>query len=185
MNSRVACVQPAWLPGIRALRTLRVAAALVSCVLAASQQAHCNDAPQWMHALVNAPVPAHDEKTDAVLLYSEDTLNVQGNGKIKSTRRRVYKILRPDGRRFGTVRADFDSETKINSIHGWCIPAQGKDYEIKDKEAIETALFGVQDGELRTDVKTKLLTIPAADPGNIVGYEIDQEGRPYVLQDVW
>src|SRR5712691_1326567 len=185
MNSRLSCVQSAWLPGIRALRTLPLAAALVSCVLASSQQAHCNDAPQWMHALVNAPVPAHDEKTDAVLLYSEDTLNVQGNGKIKSTRRRVYKILRPDGRRFGTVRAAFDSETKINSIHGWCIPAQGKDYEIKDKDAIETALFGVQDGELMTDVKTKLLTIPAADPGNIVGYEIDQEVRPYVLQDVW
>jgi len=78
------------------------------------------------------------------------------------------------------VRADFDSETKINSIHGWCIPAQGKDYEIKDKDAIETALFGVQDGELMSDLKTKLLTIPAADLGNIVGYEIDQEVRPYV-----
>src|SRR6266436_3757959 len=185
MNSRLFCVQSAWLPGIRALRTLPLAAALVSCVLAASQPARCNDAPQWMHALVNAPVPAHDEKADAVLMYSEDILNVQGNGKIKSTRRRVYKILRPDGKRFGTVRADFDSETKINSIHGWCIPAQGKDYEIKDKDAIETALFGVQDGELMTDVKTKLLTIPAADLGNIVGYEIDQEVRPYVLQDVW
>src|SRR5260370_35606594 len=155
MNSRVACVQPAWLPGIRALRTLPLAAALVSCVLAASQQAHCNDAPQWMHALVNAPVPAHDEKTDAVLLYSEDTLNVQGNGKIKSTRRRVYKILRPDGKRFGTVRADFDSETKIKSIHGWCIPAQGTDDEIKDKEASETAQFVRTDGVLVTRLHTQ------------------------------
>src|SRR5258705_11038392 len=84
-----------------------------------------------------------------------------------------------------SVLASFDSETKINSIHGWCIPAQGKDYEIRDKDAIETALFGVQDGELMSDLKTKLLTIPAADPGNIVGYEIDQEVRPYVLKDVW
>jgi hypothetical protein len=138
-----------------------------------------------MHAVANVPLPAHDEKTNAILLYSEDVLSVQSNGKIKKVERRVYKILRPDGRRYGTVQADFDAETKINSIHGWCIPAQGKDYEIKDKDAIETALFGVQNGELMSDLKTKLLTIPAADPGNIVGYEIDQEVRPYVLQDVW
>src|SRR6266850_6086983 len=185
MNSKLSCVLAVWRLGIKAVRTLPPAALLALCMLAGSQPARCSDAPQWMHALVNAPVPAHDEKTDAVLLYSEDTLNVQGNGKIKNTKRRVYKILRPGGKRFGTVRADFDSETKINSIHGWCIPAQGKDYEIRDKDAIETALFGVQDGELMSDLKTKLLTIPAADPGNIVGYEIDQEVRPYVLQDVW
>ena len=32
--------------------------------------ARATEAPQWMHALVNVPLPAHDEKTDAVLLYS-------------------------------------------------------------------------------------------------------------------
>jgi hypothetical protein len=163
---------------------LPLAAALLVCLLGA-KPARAGDAPAWMHALVSAPLPAHDEKTDAVLLYSEDILSVQGNGKIKRTERRVFKILRPDGRKYGRIYANFDSETKINSIHGWCIPAQGKDYEVKDKDAIETALFGVQDGELMTDFKTKVLIIPAADPGNIVGYEIDQEVRPYVMQDVW
>jgi hypothetical protein len=185
MNSKLSCGPAARQLGIRPARALPRAALLAIWVIVVSLPARGSDAPQWMHALVNVSVPAHDEKTDAVLLYSEDILNVQGNGKIKSMKRRVYKILRPDGRRFGTVRADFDSETKINSIHGWCIPAQGKDYEIKDKDAIETALFGVQDGELMTDLKTKLLTIPAADPGNIVGYEIDQEVHPYVFQHVW
>jgi len=107
--------------GIKAARAFLPAAVLAICTLAASQPASCSDAPQWMHALCHVPVPSHDEKTDAVLLYSEDTLIVQGNGKIKNTKRRVYKILRPGGKRFGTVRADFDSETKINSIHGWCI----------------------------------------------------------------
>ncbi len=151
-------------------------------ILPAAQGA---DAPQWMHAVANAPLPAHDEKTNAILLYSEDVLSVQSNGKIKKVERRVYKILRPDGRQYGTVRADFDAEAKINNMHGWCIPSQGKDYDVKEKDAIETALLGVQNGELMSDLKTKLLTIPAADPGNIVGYEIEQELRPYVMQDFW
>jgi hypothetical protein len=138
-----------------------------------------------MRAVANAALPDHDEKTNAVLLYSEDILSVQSNGKIKKVERRVYKILRPDGRRYGTIRADFDAESKLNSIHGWCIPSQGKDFEVKDKDAIETALLGVQNGELMTDLKSKILTIPAADPGNVVGYEIEQELRPYVMQDFW
>jgi hypothetical protein len=154
-------------------------------LLATVPAARCGDAPQWMHAVANATLPEHDEKTNAVLLYSEDVLSVQSNGKIKKVERRVYKILRPDGRQYGTIRADFDAESKISNMHGWCIPAQGKDYEVKEKDAIETALLGVQNGELMTDLKSKILTIPAADPGSVVGYEIEQELRPYVMQDIW
>jgi hypothetical protein len=143
------------------------------------------DAPGWMHAVVNAPIPAHDEKTSAVVLYAEDIITVQPNGKIKRTERRAYKILRPSGKDYGTVVADFDQETRITSMHGWCIPAQGKDYEVKDKDAFETALKGVANGELATDERSKILSIPASDPGNIVGYEIEQDLRPYVLQVTW
>jgi hypothetical protein len=152
---------------------------------AGAPPASAGDAPGWMHALVSVPLPAHDEKTDAVLLYAEDILNVQGNGKIKSISRRAYKILRPTGREYGVISASYDGETKITGIRGWCIPAQGKDYEVKDKEVVETALLGIENGELATDLRTKFLRIPAADPGNIVGYEIEHEDRPYVLEDEW
>ncbi len=176
-------------PHPRAIKPARRAAwlagALILCALGGSSPASASDAPQWMHALVNAPLPAHDEKTDAVLLYSEDILNVQGNGKVKSIERRAYKILRPAGREHGTVLVHFDSETRITGLRGWCIPAQGKDYEVKDKDVMETALFGVSNGELASDVRTKILRIPAPDPGNIIGYEIEHEDRPYILQDEW
>ncbi len=185
MNSKLFCSLLVFLRGIRNLRLGVFLSLLTLMSLFLPATARSGDAPQWMHALVSVPLPEHDEKTNAVLLLAEDTFVVQGNGKMKRIERRVYKILRPDGRYYGVIHSDFDSETKINSIHGWCIPAQGKDYEVKDKEALETALFGVQDGELMTDLRTKVLTIPAADPGNIVGYEIEQEVHPYVIQDVW
>jgi len=101
-----------------------------------------------MHALTSAPLPDHDNKTDAVLLYSEDIVTVQGNGKIKHLTRRAFKILRVGGKEHGTAVAYIDAETKILSMKGWCIPAQGKDYEVKEKEAVETAIFGVENGEL-------------------------------------
>ena len=185
MNSKLCCSPRERRHETKRGRTLVQAAAAALGLCLATIPAHAADAPAWMKALVNAPLPAHDEKTDAVLLYAEDLLSVQAGGKIKSTGRRAYKILRPGGKTYGLVRANFDAETKITGIRGWCIPASGKDYEVKDKDAVETALFGVLNGELVSDVRTKVLQIPAADPGNIVGYEIEHEDRPYVLQDEW
>ena len=43
----------------------------------------------------------------------------------------------------------------------------------------------IDGSELISDVKLKLLRIPASDPGNIVGYEYEVEERPLVLQDAW
>ncbi len=155
------------------------------CLLFAAPRAILADAPAWMHAAAAAPIPAHDEKTDAIAVYSEDIMIVLSDSKVKSIERRAYRILRPAGRDYGFAYAEFDSDRKITAMRGWCIPAQGKDYEVKDKEAVDVSLSGIEYSELVTDVKDRLLRIPAAEPGNVVGYEIEVESRPYILQDWW
>jgi hypothetical protein len=169
----------------RQAATLLAALVCAFSLGAAGTRASNSDAPAWMHALVNVPLPAHDEKTDAVKLYSERIVTVQSADKIKTLVRVAYKILRPGGRELATVVIPFDAQTKVNFVHAWCIPAQGKDFEVKDKEAAEVAVPAVPGSELITDLRAKLLRIPAADPGNIVGYEYEQEDHPFVLQDVW
>jgi hypothetical protein len=158
---------------------------VIACVLACVPPALAGgDAPPWMHALVNAPLPTYDEKTDSVLLYSETNVTVVSTDKIRTQVREAYKILRPNGRERGTVAVNFNPQRKIKSLHGWCIPAQGKDYEVKDKDAIEVAP-NTDGGELVSDTKYKVLRIPAADVGNIVGYEYETEEQPLFLQDIW
>jgi len=184
MNNRSFCSPGERLPAIDLHRAcLLLCAAL--CLLAAPRRAHAGDAPQWMHAVASAPLPVHDEKTDAVLLYSEQVVNVQSVDKIKTRVRIVYKILRPSGRDYGIAAVSFNPHRKISGLRGWCIPTQGKDYEVKDKEAVEVSLPKVSGSELISDVKEKLLQIPAPDPGSIVGYEYEEDEQPLVLQDVW
>jgi predicted transglutaminase-like cysteine proteinase len=142
------------------------------------------DAPQWMHAQANVSLPSYDDKTDAVLLYSETEVSVLSVDKIKTTVREAYKILRPNGRSHGVVHVWFNPQRKIKSFHGWCIPAQGKDFEVKDKDAVEVSL-DLDGGELISDVKYRVLQIPAPEPGNIVGYEYEVEEHPFFLQDEW
>ncbi len=189
MTNRLSCsqdpLQPRTKTGTAALKAVAFAAIFVCVFLPAIPKAEAADAPAWMHALASAPLPRHDEKTEAVLLFSEEILIVQPNGRTKEIDRTVYRILRPSGRHFGKVEVHFDGETRIAHIHGWCIPAQGKDYEVKDKDVTENGLLGLQGGELFSDHRVKVMEIPAPDPGNIIGYEVEHEDRPYVLQDEW
>lgn len=183
MKSRCCCNR-SWLRTRTGARTFASIAFSLSLLMPC--WASAGDAPQWMHAQVNVPLPAHDEKTDAILLYSETNVTVQSADKIKTQVRQVYKILRPGGRSYGTVYAFFRSPgEKVNGLHGWCIPAQGKDFEVKDKDALETSVPSVSGSELVGDVRAKVLKIPASEPGNIVGYEYEIEEQPLLLETIW
>jgi hypothetical protein len=153
--------------------------------LAHSQVILAAKAPEWMRAQIGAPVPEHDEETDAVVLYAETELTVQAAGKLKRLDRRVYKILRPDGEAYGTARAEYGSLSRITAMRGWSIPPGGKDYEVRERDIVETGITDVDGGELVSDVRRKSLRIPAATPGSLVGWEIEQELQPYSMADEW
>jgi hypothetical protein len=143
------------------------------------------DAPAWMHAAASAAPGKYDDKTKAVLLYAEDITTVTADGKVKGIERRAFRILRPEGRSYAAAHAYVGRSEKIGSMKAWCIPAQGgKDFEVKEKDAFDHTL-GLENGELVSDVKIRTLEIPAGDPGNVVGYEIQYDSRPFVLDDEW
>ena len=139
-------------------------------------------APEWLPVLARAPLPNYPEDTNAVVLLNEKVTTVNNKGEIKARYRKAYKILRPEGRKHGTVRVYFGNETRLNYLKAWSLPAQGKEYEVQEKDAVETSPF---EYVLYEDTRFKLLEIPAAEPGNVVGYEYEQKHRPYILQDTW
>src|ERR1700678_226172 len=142
-------------------RGLLLAVCTFACSLVCAPAARAGgNAPPWLHALVSAPLPFYDEKTDAVLLYSETNVTVISADKGRTQVREAYKILRPNGREHGIVLVYFNPQRGVKSINGWWIPSQGKDYEVKDKDAVEVAP-NTDGAELISDVKYKLLRIPA------------------------
>jgi hypothetical protein len=141
--------------------------------------------PSWLTALATAELPPHDEKANAVVLYSETVLTVQADGRMKDLHRVAYKILRPDGTDLGTVRIHFDSQSRVTQLRAWCIPTTGKHYEVKERDAVETAMYGIANGELASDVRTKVLRIPASTVGSIIGYQYEYVDRPYMKNAEW
>jgi len=164
------------------LRNLAVAA-IAGCALIGAAEAA--ETPAWMRAQLTAPVPEHDPETAAAVMYQERTVTVLPNGRIRDLERRVVRILRTEGNDRGLVRVDFDPQTKIIGLRAWCIPAQGKDYSVNERDAVDTGVFGVMNGELVSDVRSRILRIPAAVPGSVVGYEIEREEQPYFMSTEW
>jgi hypothetical protein len=95
----------------------------------------------------------------------------------------VYKLLRPESRReYEMAAAHFDNDTKISFFKAWTITADGKEFELKEKDALET---NVSSFEVFSDRKMKILRYIAAEPGNFVGYEIIQKVRPQIFDVFW
>ena len=143
------------------------------------------DAPAWMRAQLSAPVPAHDDKAGAAIMYTATELTVLGNGRVRRLERVVYRILRPEGEGYGVLKVPFDSQSKITSLHAWSIPPDGKPYEAKERDAVDAANPDVEDAYLMTDELVRVLRIPGAQVGSLVGYEVEQEVRPYLVIDTW
>jgi transglutaminase-like putative cysteine protease len=138
--------------------------------------------PDWLRAAARAPLPSYPDDTKAVILLDEQVTTVKDNGEIETSYRRALRILRPEGREYGTVGVYFDKETHLTYLKAWSISANGDEYEVKEKDAVETGAFEVA---LYADTRRKFVRIPAAEAGSVVGYEYVQKHRPKVLQDTW
>lgn len=165
----------------RSANSFLLAALLLAGAAALATPARAG-APDWLRAVARAPVPSFPPETNAVILFDEQITTVTDKGEIKTVYRRAYKILRPQGRERGNVVVVYDDETRLTFLKAWAIPAEGKEYEVKEKDAVETSPFS---GFLYADTRAKILKIPAADPGNVIGYEYERKRRPSILQDMW
>ena len=139
-------------------------------------------APDWLRSLVSTTLPSYPPKTDAVVLLDESVITVKDSGDVRINRRLATRILRPEGKVFGLSRVSFDSDTRLTFLKAWSFPKGQPEYEMKEKEAIETGYSG---DSLYSDVRQKILSLPGADPGSVVGYEYEQRDRPFLLQYEW
>src|SRR5579862_1133975 len=145
--------------------------------------AAADSAPDWLRATAQEKLPTYVDDPIAVVLFDESQVAVQDNGKIEVRHRVAYKLLRPEARsRYGYAAVNFDNETKVNSFKAWTIAADGREFAVSEKDALETALSG---DAFFSDDRARVLKLPEANVGSIVGYEYVQEQPPFILEDDW
>lgn len=138
--------------------------------------------PGWLKQAAQTSVPSYSDAPDAVVLLDERVTTVSPAGEIRTTFRKAYKILRPGGSSKGIIAVYFDNDAQLTFLKGWSITSNNEEFEVKEGDAIETAAFSES---LYGDTHYKVLQIPAAQPGSVIGYEYQQTQRHFILQTVW
>jgi hypothetical protein len=156
----------------------------LACCSAGKNAVAASKAPDWMHIAAAKPQPTYNVETQAVLLYSDTSVNVVSKNKMRTHVRQAYRILRPEGREHGNVSVYTSGRQKVTFLRAWCIPAKGQDYEVTERNASERSPLASASG-LYFDTKAKSIRVPAPDPGSVVGYEYETEDDPFFLQDLW
>jgi transglutaminase-like putative cysteine protease len=162
---------------------LVASAGIAAMLLWAPRSVRADNAPDWLRAAAQDKLPDYPADTVAVILLDERQTIVKDNGEIETRYRRAYKLLRPEARKeYGGVAVNFDNETKLSFLKAWTVMPDGRQIEVKEKDAVEV---GVSDFELYSDAHYKYLKFPEANPGSVVGYEYVQKHRPFVFEDDW
>jgi hypothetical protein len=140
------------------------------------------ETPEWLRAASRQTMKNYADHVDAVVLMQEDETRVSDKGEIVEHGRVVFRILRPEGRKYATFAIDYSNDTKVTSLRGWSVTAKGQEYEAKEKDAIEHNLSTY---EIYSDAKEKILHVSGADVGSFVGFEFERKHRPFIFGDAW
>jgi len=139
--------------------------------------------PDWLRTLAAQPLPPYPDNPDVVQLLDEQSTTVSKDGEIITFYRRAFRIVRRGNFDPGALALHFDSETRLTFLKGYTITSTGLEFEVKEKDAVETSAAGAS--VLFSDQRYKILTLRAAEPGAVVGYEYQQRRRPGGFDDGW
>jgi transglutaminase-like putative cysteine protease len=145
--------------------------------------ASATDIPEWLRNLSRQPAKSYADDVNAVILLEDQVTIVKDNGDLVRRGRRAVRILRPEGRdRFAFYAVEYNGDSKVNYLRGWSITSKGQEYETKSGDVSE---HSISTYEVYSDAKVKALRVPGADVGTVVGFEYEQQERPYIFQDSW
>ncbi len=183
MPNRQKITRPIAAAARAALFAVALTVTLASVLGRFSPRVFADTAPDWLRTAAHQTLPEYPKDAVAIVLLDDLQTTVKDNGEIETRHRRAYKLLRPEAReKYGYAAVNFDNETKLSFFKAWTITADGKEMELKEKDAVE---FSLSSFEVFSDERAKGIKFSAADPGSIVGYEYVQKHRPFVFEDDW
>ena len=164
-------------------RTVR-SLALLCITLGCAAPAYAKDqVPDWVKTAAQAPLDHVAKDADAVVLLEETTYTVAPNGTLMKHFREVVKVLRPQGRKYGNMFADYVSSQKLKYLHIWSIGPDGTEYAVKDKDQGD---FAADAGfELYSDSRARGMMAPAMDTGAIAAMEYERQEPSYENDIIW
>ena len=140
-------------------------------------------APDWAVAAAKTATPTNVGDAPAVILFDEYTITVDAQNHAVEHEREAVRILKPQGRAYGSCALTYDGDGKHIVFHAWTIAPDGKQFQAMDEDFKETGIDGY--AEMQSSDHTRTVKPPAVDPGAVVVCETEQPLAPYMSFENW
>jgi transglutaminase-like putative cysteine protease len=179
-----------WLPRSNAWsRRARRSRALTACIATAfvlgavPLPVGAVNAPDWVRQAAARPLGAYPPETNAVVLLDQTDYHILGSGEYVEHSRHVIKILRPAGENERKIGVGLGGNEKLQFLHAWTIDSAGHEYEIKQKDFIETAEY--PNWILYADFRAFEAPAPAPLPGSVIALEYEVRRHDWINELGW
>lgn len=132
--------------------------------------------PPWVKDASKISPAAYSPESTAVTLLNDTDMTVLDSGDYIEHSREVVKVLRPNWRDERNLAVSLHNGEKINFIRAWTIDASGHEFELKDKDCMESAPFSF---ELYSDIHWRVCQAAAPYPGSVVAFEYEVHRHPW------
>jgi len=132
--------------------------------------------PDWLSAAGRVDVGHFGDGSAAVIVGKWTDFNVDATGRFVLTERIAMRVLnRRSAEPYLNAVGSENNDTKVTSIQTWAVSPSGHVTQSGKKDLITAADFA--DFEVFSDDRVKMIRIPGAEDGALVGYEIASQGH--------
>jgi len=150
-------------------------AALLVC-FGGPSNSRADSVPDWLSAAGRVDRGHFGDGSAAVVVSEWTDFTVDATGKYVLTERRALRVLnRRSAEAYLNAVGSENNDSKVTSIQTWAISPSGHITQSGKKDLISAADFA--DFEVFSDDRVKMIKIPGAEDGSLVGYEIMSQGH--------
>lgn len=132
--------------------------------------------PDWLATASRVDLAHFGDGSASVVVGQWNDFTVDQTGKFISTERRAIRVLnRKSSERYLRAVGFENNDTKVTSIQTWTIAPSGRVTHSSKNDLITEAAFA--EFELFSDDRVKVIRIPGAEDGSLVGFEVVRQGR--------
>lgn len=152
-------------------------------LLLAVPLAHAADPlPDWVRQAMAGSVPNYPAKVTSAVLFQEEAVTVDADGRRTMRERGAIKILQSSSDKIEAYRTYDTKSGRIRDFQGWLVPPSGKPVPYGKNRVLDIALS--QD-EVYDEYRAKVLECGNAAPGSVFAWEVTEEERTSFTQDAY
>lgn len=135
--------------------------------------------PDWAKEAAARPVPDFSSKVPAVVLFQEEAVTVDPDGRRVMRERGAIKILQPGNDRIEAYRTYNTKAGRIRDFQGWLIPPSGKPMPYAKDRVLDIA---ISRDYVYDEARAKVLECGNAAPGSVFIWDVTEEEKTVFTQ---